>query len=184
MKGVRDIRRARFTDFFRGFILSAMTDSPQKVLAAFEPHGKETLDPLNAHRFTYTIYCLAGNLDAAQQYSRNLRKSGVRLAHDEETWRKILDYTCGDLDEDVMLTQISSSRTALCQAHFMIGMTQLATGDRENARKHFLACSNLRINRYVEDFMSRALLAQLERKPNWPPWIASRQLTHEPSGSR
>ena len=57
-----------------------------------------------------------------------------------------------------MLTQISSSRTALCQAHFLIGMTKLATGNREDARKHFLACSNLKINRYVEDFMSRALV--------------------------
>ena len=81
---------ARFTDFFRAFILSAMTDSPQKIVAAFDPHGKETLDSLNAHRFTYTIYCLAGNLDAAQQYSRNLRKSGVRLAHDEETGARYL----------------------------------------------------------------------------------------------
>ena len=168
---------ARFTDFFRAFILSAMTDSPQEVVAAFEPQGKETLDSLNAHRFAYTIYCLAGNLDAAQRYSRDLRKVGVRLSHDEESWRKILEYTCGDIDEDAMLTQISSSRTALCQAHFLIGMTHLAKGDREKARKHFRACSNLRINRYVEDFMSRALMAQLDREPTWPRWIPNREFT-------
>ena len=168
---------ARFTDFFRSFVLSAMTDSPQKVVAAFEPHGTETLDPLNAHRFTYTIYCLAGNLDSAQRYSRDLRKLGVRLSQDEESWRKILDYTCGDLDEDAMLTQISSSRTALCQAHFLIGMTHLAKGNREKTRKHFRACSNLRINRYVEDFMSRALMAQLDREPTWPRWIPNREFS-------
>jgi len=101
----------------------------------------------------------------------------VRLAQDEESWRKILDYTCGDLDEDAMLTQISSSRTALCQAHFLIGMTHLAKGDRDKARKHFQACSSLRINRYVEDFMSRALIAQLDREPTWPRWIHKSDLS-------
>ena len=168
---------ARFTDFFRAFILSAITDSPQKVVAAFEPHGAETLDSLNAHRFTYTIHCLAGDLDSSQRYSRDLRKLGVRLSQDEESWRKLLDYTCGDLDEDAMLTQISSSRTALCQAHFLIGMTHLAKGDRDQARKHFRACSNLKINRYVEDFMSRALMAQLDREPTWPRWIHNREFS-------
>jgi serine/threonine protein kinase len=166
---------ARFTEFFRSFVLSGMTESPQEFVAAFEPQGKETLDPLNAHRFSYTIYCLAGNLDAAQQYSRNVRTSGVRLAQDEGSWRNILDYTCGDLDRDQMLIQVSNSRSALCQAHFLIGMTNLAKGNRKDARKHFHACSNLRINRYVEDFMSRALIAQLDREPTWPQWIRNRE---------
>jgi hypothetical protein len=170
-------KKARFTDFFRSFILSAMSESPQEVVAAFEPEGTETLDAVNAHRFAYTIYCLAGNLDAAQRYSRDRRKVGVRVAHDEESWHKILEYTCGDLDEDAMLAQISSSRTALCQANFLIGMTRLAKGDREDARKHFRACSDLRINRYVEDFMSRALSAQLDREPTWPRWIPNREFT-------
>jgi tetratricopeptide (TPR) repeat protein len=168
---------ARFTDFFRAFTLSAMTDSPQEVVTAFEPQGEETLDSRNAHRFAYTIYCLAGNLDAAQQYSRAVRESGVRLAQDEESWRKILDYTCGDLDQEAMLRQMSSSRTALCQAHFLIGMTHLAKGNRNEARTHFRACSNLRINRYVEDFMSRALIAQLDRQPAWPQWISNREVS-------
>jgi serine/threonine protein kinase len=176
-------KTARFTDFFRSFILSAMTDSPQKVVAAFEPQGKETLDSLNAHRFAYTIYCLSGNLDSAQQYSRDLRKVGVRLAHDEASWHKILDYTCGDLEADAMLAQMSGSRTAMCQAHFLIGMTQLAKGNREEARQHFRACSNLRINRYVEDFMSRALIAQLNRNPAWPPWIASAETASQTARS-
>jgi serine/threonine protein kinase len=170
-------KTARFTDFFRSFILSAMTESPQEVVAAFEPQGKETLDSVNAHRFAYTIYCLAGNLDSAQRYSRDLRNVGVRVAHDEKSWHKILEYTCGDLDEDAMLAQVSSSRTALCQAHFLIGMTQLAKSNREEARRHFFACGNLRINRYVEDFMSRALISQLDREPTWPRWIPNRELS-------
>jgi hypothetical protein len=97
----------------------------------------------------------------------------VHLTQDEETWRKILDYTCGDLDEAAMLAEVSSSRTAQCQAHFLIGMSHLATGNRAAASQHFRDCSKLRINRYVEDCMSRALLAQLERKPEWPLWIKS-----------
>jgi hypothetical protein len=107
----------------------------------------------------------------------------VRLSQDEESLRKILDYTCGDLDEDAMLTQISESRSAQCQAHFLIGMTHLAKGNREESRKHFLACSNLRINRYVEDFMSRALTAQLDREPTWPRWIPNREFSADNSSA-
>jgi hypothetical protein len=168
-------KRARFTDFFRAFILSAKAESPIDVVAAFELQGKETLDPRNAHRFRYTIHCLVGDLEGARNYSRELRGSGVRPSQDNESWRKILDYTCGDLDEGDLLKTLAGSRTALCQAEFLIGMTKLAAGDREDARKHFRACSNLKINRYVEDLMSRGIIAQLDREPDWPRWIHNSQ---------
>lgn len=167
-------KTARFTDFLRGFILAAESDTPQKFVAAFAPRGKETLDSINAHRFTYTIDCLAGDVDAARKYSRELWDRGVHLAADEEPWRKVLAYCCGDLGEDALLAELTESRSALCHAQFLIGITHLARGDRNEARKHFRASSELKICLFVEDHMSRALIAQLDRQPNWPPWIANR----------
>lgn len=184
-----DERKARFkeaarhTDFLRGFIFAAMDDTPQRCVAAFEPQGKETLDTLNAHRFTYTIHCLAGNVDRARDFSRKLRESGVRFSADEEPWRKILDYSCGDLGEDALLAQLTDSRSARCEAEFLIGVTHLAMGDRNGARKHFRASSDLKIVLLVEDDMSRALIAQLDREPEWPAWIPSRQVRPATSGS-
>lgn len=150
---------ARFTEFLRSFILAASAEKPEDFLFAFELRGKETLDSVNSHRFTYTIYCLAGDAGRAREFSRDLRKNGVHLEADEEPWRKILDFSCGDLSEDVLWTDVEDSRSSLCQAHFIVGVTHLARGDREAARKHFRAARDLKIINCVEDFMSRALLA-------------------------
>jgi tetratricopeptide (TPR) repeat protein len=170
-------KNARYTDFLRGFIFAAMDDTPQRCLAAFEPRGKETLDSVNAHRFAYTIYCLAGDIDRAQDYSRKLRESGLQLSANEEPWRRILEFSCGDLEEDALLAGVADSRTALCEAHFLIGVTHMAIGNRQEARKHFRASSDLKIALSVDDDLSRALIAQLDRKPTWPRWIASRKLS-------
>jgi hypothetical protein len=167
-------KAARFTDFLQGFILAAESDTPQKFVAAFEPRGKETLDSINAHRFTYTIRCLAGNLDGARKFSRQQRESGAHLSADEVGWRKVLEYCCGDLGEDALLSKLTDSRSALCHAHFLIGITHLAKGHREEARKHFRASSDMKVSLFVEDHLSRALIAQLDRQPNWPFWIAIR----------
>jgi hypothetical protein len=167
---------ARYTDFLRGFIFAAIDDTPQRCVAAFEPQGKEKLDSVNAHRFAYTIYCLAGNVDRAREFSRRLRGSGLQLSANEEPWRKILEYSCGDLEEDALLAGVADSRTALCEAHFLIGVTHLAGSNRERARKHFRASSDLKMVLLVEDDLSRALVAQLDREPTWPRWISSREL--------
>ena len=66
---------------------------------------------------------------------------------------------------------LAASRTAQCAGEFLIGITQLAQGDRAAARKHFQACSELRVVRTIDDYMSRAILAQLDREPAWPQWI-------------
>jgi serine/threonine protein kinase len=166
---------ARFTEFLRSFILAANANAPQKFVADFEPRGQETLDALNAHRFTYAIHCLAGSLDRARQSSREIRKAGIHLAAEDEPWRRIIEYCCGDLQESALLTELKDSRTSQCVAHFSIGITRLAQGDRNEARRHFRACSDTKVLLFVEDHMSRALVAQLDRQPEWPPWIAASQ---------
>lgn len=162
---------ARFTDFLRGFIFAGTSDSPQKCVAAFELHRKETLDSINTHRFTYTVQCLAGEVERARAYSRELRTAGIRLAPNEKSWRTILDYCCGDLGEDALLAKLTNSRTAQCEAHFFIACTHLANGNRRQAREHFRASGDLKVLQFVEDHMSRALIAQLDRDPDWPRWI-------------
>ena len=122
---------------------------------------------MNSHRFTYTTRCLGGDVAGARKFSRDLRESGLRLNADDQ-WRNILDYTCGDLSEDALLSELKDSRASLCQAQFIVGMTHLANGDRNKARDHFRASSDLKIINYIEDYMSRALLAQLDRDTTCP----------------
>jgi len=165
-------KTARITDFLRSFVLTATCEQPQKFLAAFEPQGKETMDAANAQRFTFPTYCLAGDLVRARQISRELRQSS--RSTDGELWGKIVAYNCGDLDDETLLTALQQSRPFLCDAHFFIGLTHLAEGDRDGARRHFRTSGDYKIPLSVEDHISRALLAQLDREPAWPSWIKPR----------
>lgn len=161
---------ARFTEYFRALLLSTQTDDCNKVLAAFVRDGKETLDRLNAHRFHFVIYCLAGQLEKANRYSRQLRDTAREFG--THGWQaQLLNYTCGDLDDQTLLEQAAQSRLALIEAHFLVGMSQLAQGNRTAASEHFKASAEFNAVTMLEGPLSRAFLAQLERDPRWPPWI-------------
>lgn len=99
---------ARFTEYFRALLLSTQTDDPGEALAAFVRENKETLDRFNAHRFHYVVYCLAGQLQQAQRYSRQVRDSAQEFA--AHGWHaQLLNYRSGDLDEQTLLAQAAHS---------------------------------------------------------------------------
>jgi serine/threonine protein kinase len=167
-------KKARISDFLRSFAIAAKSDSPEKFVAEFEPQAKETMDSNNAVRFGYTTYCLAGDLDRAREYCRSMRTSSGDLSADEQLWETIVKYTCGELDEAALLAGVAVSRPAQCYAHFYIGMTRFAEGDRDGAREHFRKASEYKIPLCVDEHMGRVLIAQLDRDPNWPAWIKAR----------
>lgn len=163
---------ARFTQFFKSLLLSTQTETPEKCLASFALHGQETLDAVNAHRFGYVIDCLTGNTSKAKQDCQ-LSAPALRHGAARDPWRlHLLAYTGGEIDEGALLEHSSKSRISLCQAHFFIGVTHLAAGERMTAREHFRASADLKILGHLEDHLSRAYLAQLERSASWPAWIA------------
>jgi hypothetical protein len=59
----------------------------------------------------------------------------------------------------------------LSRVEFFLGLACLARGDRETARHHFEAAEATGTHWRTEQQWSRALLARLERDPQWPPWI-------------
>ncbi len=165
------IARARSTQFFRSVAMSVRAESPEELLAGFAPRGEETLDAINLHRFNYSIQCLAGELECARELSRGFREK-VPSETLKDPWRAhLVAYTCGDIDDDTFVERSANSRIALCQAHYFIGLTQLASSNREAARQHFRAAADLKIVGYLEDPLSRAFLVQLDRDPQWPRWI-------------
>ncbi|MGI9429463.1 MAG: protein kinase domain-containing protein [Bythopirellula sp.] len=163
----------RFTEFFRALILSTRTDDPREVQQAFvRSPDEETFDLRNAHRFHYCIFCLSGRLDEAQKYCRLLRDSGKNFDVRDAWQVDLLQYTCGEIDTAALLEHASGSQLALIEANFVIGMTHLASGNRATARRHFAAATEFNAITMLEGPMSRALLAQLDRAPSWPTWIA------------
>lgn len=165
---------ARSTEFFLGVLASVTTDDPEFIRRAFEREGEDTLDPLNAHRFYFINNCLQGDLPRAHRMSDTFRDSLNAKSH-IDPWRPhLLAFTCGEITDEELLKRSANSRIALCQAHFYIGMARLAQGERDTARQHFNKCVEYRILSYLEDHLSRALLAQLDRDPLWPRWIEKR----------
>ncbi len=161
---------ARFTDFFRGFMLAAISEEPQDIIRAFQSEGEESLDPANATWMNYTIHCLAGEVEGARHACQQLRAAMDR--GDATSWEfQVQQYTCGEIVADELLDEAGRSRTRLCVAHFLIGMTLLGEGARAASIRHFEASAAFRSFEQLEDHMSRGLANQLRRHPNWPRWI-------------
>jgi lipoprotein NlpI len=70
-----------------------------------------------------------------------------------------------------MLNAAGSSQWRLCEAHFYIGLTLLAEGDRAAARRHFEQAVDTRVFWFLEYEWSRAFLARMKQDAAWPPWI-------------
>jgi hypothetical protein len=70
-----------------------------------------------------------------------------------------------------LLVAAGSSRLNRCEAHFFIGMSLLADGDRAGARTHFQRSVDTHVFWYVDHCWSRAFLSRLDADPHWPRWI-------------
>ena len=84
----------------------------------------------------------------------------------------LADYMTGELSADALIAAArEGSRTRICEAHYVVGVDALATGDRETAAHHFR--ESLKTNAFVywEYDWSHAFLGRLEEDPTWPPWI-------------
>ena len=69
------------------------------------------------------------------------------------------------------MTTSQGSSSALCEAHYFVGLAHLAQGDRVTAKQHFQAGLDTGDDWYVCWGFSRLLLKRLETNPNWPPTI-------------
>jgi tetratricopeptide (TPR) repeat protein len=88
-----------------------------------------------------------------------------------ERYRHLLDYNCDTISKEELLAAAAESRFRQCEAHFFIGITLLAEGDRAGAAEHFRQSVNTRVLMFFEYSWSRAFLARMEKDPAWPPWI-------------
>jgi tetratricopeptide (TPR) repeat protein len=59
--------------------------------------------------------------------------------------------------------------------HPFIGITRLGDGNRAAARRHFELGRKLRDPYYPASVLNNAILARMDRDPDWPPWIPVRR---------
>jgi tetratricopeptide (TPR) repeat protein len=94
-------------------------------------------------------------------------------------------YVAGRLSDEALLTA-ATTLNERNRAHYIIGLRQLAVGERTTAVEHFAADTR---SRAYHLWFSRSgrLLQRLREDPEWPPWIplredATKQPTTAPGG--
>jgi serine/threonine protein kinase len=124
-----------------------------------------------------TALLVLGRKAEAQSYVRGQSAPGRQLGPKRQDFsERYRAYASGeDPSEEALLRAARGLRSQRCRAHFLIGMTHLADGDRGGAKYHLRqADANRCYNLFIE-YLSLALLARLDNDPAWPPWIPTKK---------
>src|SRR5262249_14758736 len=76
-------------------------------------------------------------------------------------------YMVGDIPEEEFLKQRNKSPLLRCGAHFMVGLTHLADGDRKGAHEHFEKAVATKFRNQIYYPYARAFAARMKRDPEW-----------------
>ncbi|MDC0936553.1 protein kinase [Pirellulales bacterium] len=155
------------SDFCHSFVVAASCDSAEELLADFNFETMLAWNRNTTRRSAYILWCLAGQRDRAAE---EVRAIGIADSASEPS-RNLFDFVSGSHSAKEYLTKSRPSREGLSRAHLIVGIDCLARGQRNQAREHFEQSADYRLNYEFFTAMSRALLAQLDRDPAWPPWI-------------
>jgi hypothetical protein len=92
----------------------------------------------------------------------------------EESWDfwewsvLVLKYYAGELDEQDLLELAYPFHSQLCFARYVVGVSHLAKGDQESAKKHFEAVRETGRIGWGAFAGAKVFLKRLEENPNWP----------------
>lgn len=165
--------RSNNEEMLRIVLLMELPDGEHRARTAYEKLGKSSPDGLAA-LFRPALLLLLGDKPAAQAESRRLREQQPdRLPPlRRESYIRLLQFNCGDLPADEVLTAAGHSQWDLCEAHFFIGLTRLADGNRDAAATSFRAAVATRCDGFLACDWSETFLIRMAGDASWPRWIA------------
>jgi hypothetical protein len=152
----------------RVYILAQMFDRPENGLSAYRTlaarypvaHGGGNHSPL----------LLLGRKAEAVASARRDRQAMEKVMQPPPWIQRQGDYNCELISAEQLLAE-THTRWARGLAHYYIGFTKLAEGDRAGAREHLSKMVAIHIFPSPMDYVSRMTLARMEKDPTWPPWI-------------
>lgn len=118
---------------------------------------------------TYEVYCFFGSSADAIRLSREDLEAVGSLFHPEAFDLAADRYVCGQSSDEALLAAVTKHGD-LAHAHYLVGMTRLAEGDRPGAVKHFAEVEGA-VNFVFGEEWGHLLLKRLREDPTWPPWI-------------
>jgi hypothetical protein len=121
---------------------------------------------------TQTVLCLLGKKADAVKAAQALLKQPERLkALRREPLLRCLRFNAGKLKAKDLITQAKPSQWDQCLAHYYVGMTKLAEGDRKEAQVHFDNVVKTRAFLWGAYDLGWVFQDRLKRDPTWPRWI-------------
>jgi serine/threonine protein kinase len=114
---------------------------------------------------------LFGSKSEAEEAARALRQRKPRWPWRGGWYEKVLDLECGDISAEALLKRAGTSQWNLGEANFLVAMTCLADGDRDEAKKRFQAVMDTGLFGFVVYAYSDLILIRMRQDPNWPRWI-------------
>jgi serine/threonine-protein kinase len=159
-------------DRLRACLLAELPgDGPKQARAAAQEWRERYGDPENLGDVVI-VWLLLGDKAAARQVAKASRPPAWTVTPQRQAYNeRSRAFAAGENPSETdLLDAAAGLRSCRCSAHFLIGMTRLADGDRRGARQHLgaaVATQDYFNNDYT---LSRVFLARLE-VPTWPPWI-------------
>jgi tetratricopeptide (TPR) repeat protein len=155
----------------RAILLSELPDGKAEALTVSEQLARPS-----AMAFSYWLRAMLLRFLGEPDQARAACLEARRRVESRTQWMRewhvsMFDYFDGTISEEAILLKAGPSKLRQCNAHFVIGLTRLAGGDRDGAREHFSAGVATRYIEHMDHDWSRAFLARMEKDPTWPPWI-------------
>jgi hypothetical protein len=114
---------------------------------------------------------LFGSKSEAEDAAQDLRQRKPPWPWCGGWYGQVLDFECGGINAEQLLKRAGTSQQNLAEANFDIGITCLADGRQEEAKKYFQAVIDTGLPGSVLYTDSDLILARMEQNPAWPHWI-------------
>jgi len=161
----------------RCFVLPELPDGPARARAAVPELSASNVFVI----YVPAIFQLLGRRAEAVAAYKSLGQKFLDSNTRSEWVIRLLEFGAGETSVERLMAAAGPSRLNRCEAHFFIGMSRLADGDRHGARVHFQHAVNTHVIWYVDHSLSRAFLSRLDADPKWPPWIPQGATTPAPN---
>jgi hypothetical protein len=162
-------------DVTRAFVLAELPGGPRRALDECDALARRYRRDVWELRYRGYLWQFLGRKEQARASLRGFRRPYAESEDWKEFFEAMRQFGCGELSEDPYLVKAGESRWKQGFAHFEIGLSRLADGDRAGARKHFAEAVNTHAIWLYQWSWSRMFLSRLENDPKWPPWIAAKQ---------
>jgi tetratricopeptide (TPR) repeat protein len=164
--------RSNNEELLRIVFLMERADGRELAREAYRALGSKSSEGL-AGLFRPALLLLLGEKSEAVADSRRFRSHApnglppLRGAF----YERLLKFNCGKLAEDELVQTTQNSNWDQCEAHFFIGLSLLAEGNRDAAKGHFRKAVDTRCDGFLACDWSDAFLIRLDNDPRWPRWI-------------